>query len=285
MLFLFRFCQTSALASKIIALLSSIIASMDETQVMYLLSTIAQVVAALTALTIAGYAFLSDRLKAEAREDETLRDISASIQRRWHHLLLSLIICSSIAVVVPISGIVVFNNSCGHLGVSMICLISMSILFLIVQLVLVTVLVFEVSDPNSLRKAAVREKRHLDKQAAESFSYASRDVAPKSEDSLSDEEFMGRFMKKFAELEGDLNELYRKKSPEPRRYCSVAQSANYLRRLGVLPDELYRPLQAINRYRNAMVHSGDFCANPLVLEELDEVANAIKDIAQGQNET
>lgn len=159
----------------------------------------------------------------------------------------------------------------------------MSVALLVVQLLLIVVLVFEVSDPDSLNKAALREKHHLDKQATkEGAASTSHGVTSSAGGCLSDEEFVGRFIKRFIELEGDLNQLYRKENPKHQGHVSVVQSANCLRQLGILPEKVYKSLRNINRYRNAMVHSGDYSVNPLILEELDKVADAINGIARGQ---
>src|SRR6266404_1640095 len=61
--------------------------SLNETQIMYLFSTSAQVIATIYGLTLTGFVFFRNELNREESEDETLSDAVENLKARYYVLL------------------------------------------------------------------------------------------------------------------------------------------------------------------------------------------------------
>lgn len=83
---------------------------LNETQAMYFLSSIPQVIAGFVGLTIAGYAIVAEGLRRLAQGDESTKGVIDDIQMRFRMLLLKIIFVGALGSVACFLGIVGFPD-------------------------------------------------------------------------------------------------------------------------------------------------------------------------------
>ena len=91
-LFLLLTLSTTAVA------LSGHALSLNETQILYLFSTSAQVIAAIYGLTLTGFIFFRNELSREEFEDETLADAVENLKARYFVLLVFITVLVTLAL-------------------------------------------------------------------------------------------------------------------------------------------------------------------------------------------
>ena len=72
-----------------IVALFNFVTSLNENQILYLSSTLAQVSATLFGLSITGYVFLEDKLTKDAEKDDTLIDVIEKLKDTFRYILFS----------------------------------------------------------------------------------------------------------------------------------------------------------------------------------------------------
>lgn len=104
---------------------------LNENQILYLFSTIAQVIAGIFGLTLAAYVFFLDKFKASAQADETYYDATISLVYKYYLMFLLIsIICGSV-ILSSILGISIINTSSNNAVIVSFMINQTSILFII----------------------------------------------------------------------------------------------------------------------------------------------------------
>lgn len=83
----------------------------EESQVMYLSSTSAQVIAALYGLTVTGYIFFDGKLKSYTNEDSSLQDIIDNLRSSFRKEIITISIICFISMAFSISNILLRASS------------------------------------------------------------------------------------------------------------------------------------------------------------------------------
>ena len=79
---------------------------LNENQLLYLFSAMAQVIGGVFGLTLTAYVFFVDKFKESTDGDDTLYDAATSILSRYFRTLISLAICTGVIVLLCVFGII-----------------------------------------------------------------------------------------------------------------------------------------------------------------------------------
>lgn len=261
------------IVSIIITLIASIILTwfditvffLNENQLLYLLSSMAQIIGGLFALTLTAYVFFVDKFKDATLIDDTLYDATETILSRYFHTLIVIAAISGTAIFSCILGITALNN-CTNIYPF---IINESVFLFLICVISILALGIMLLDPNKLDKEIKRLKQRADKYYNRSTP-ASGDLA----------EFITTYNKLDLLLLDFANEclgtdrIYHSNKPKPIQALQILQSYE------ILNHSLYSELHALRMHRNALVHglepkvSQDICIR--ISNIYDALSNAFE---------
>lgn len=253
---------------------------LNETQAMYFLSSIPQVIAGFVGLTIAGYAIVAEGLRRLAQGDESTKGVIDDIQMRFRILLLKIIFVGALGSVACFLGIVGFpDRGCSGCWVYDF-LLNISGSSLLASLYLIGVLVWNVSNPNLIQKTSNEEAEKMTRQLEKDLGKEPPCSQEKEVDGLADDELrhdaygednLARFLSIFNHLDGCLVKFAAEMGYEKTKgRVGIMSAVRYLMSKGFLPKSVYRDLLEVIKYRNYLVHGTDLQVSNEWLKRLDE---------------
>jgi hypothetical protein len=227
---------------------------LNESQILYLFSTSAQVLAGIYGLTLTGFIFFRNELSREEFEDETLSDAVEGLKRRYSSLLSFITIlvlltfaASNLAISMTSSEMSLVQSLVINCGQSLYATSALVIAYF----------VFDVISPGAIKSASQNLQDKVDPQRGDS-----------GIGSLED------FLRNYNEIENILlstkyeNSITSKVSPSfhsaPVRRTSNARLAEMLFRNEKIGFDLYEMLRKLITLRNSIVHG----AEPVVSKEV-----------------
>lgn len=144
--------------SSIIGLLSPIY-SLDESQILYLYSTSAQVIAGIYGLTLTGFIFFRNELSREEFEDETLIEAVENLKYRYFTMLLFV---TAISIFTIIMANITLSSKIWLKDPSTTILMNVTQSSFVVNLLVIAYFVFDVISPKRIEKASKKIRQLVD---------------------------------------------------------------------------------------------------------------------------
>lgn len=220
---------------------------MNENQLLYLFSVMAQLIGGLFGLTLTAYVFFTDKIKYLVKTDNTLYDAtSALLSRCFHYLILIAVICGS-TIFFCILGIVALHNWTEGFPF----LINESTLLFLIGTVAILVFGIQLLDPNAIAKESNQIKRETEGYYSPTTSADRGDFTEflqaynQLENIIKD--FALVFMRGTTQRTDSSNFSFNK--PQILQSLDILNSSEIIN--GLLRDEINR----LRKYRNGVTHS------------------------------
>ena len=236
---------------------------LNENRVLYISSTLSQVVATLFGLSITGYIFLDGKLKNDVEEDESLIDIVGDLKTKYKSKIFSTGILTCLGIFLCITNmclsvnnfitIFVFNNS------------LVITFFSIVKIVL---FVKEIIDPKKIQKESSNGKIQLmEKLEEESKNITEKNNNDKvSNDKVSIEDFLITYNN----IESKISNLVSSSVRINGKY-NMHQNLKILESGKKIDMKLLEKINILRRYRNYLVHGRDMIIDEKVYHLAKEI--------------
>ena len=236
---------------------------LNENQLLYLFSTMAQVTGGLFGLTLTAYIFFVDKFKESTRGDDVLYDATMSILDRYFCNLSWIGIMCGIVILLCVFGIIDMHN---WLIIYPFVINQGVILFIVLT---ISILAFGIAllEPNKLDKEVKRLKNDAEKH------YKS---------GVSETGDFREFLKSYNLLEHLIINFAEACLSEKKRFLydykpQIIQSLKVLTKCDIIDYILINEIHELRMYRNALVHGIDFSI-------AQEVCNRIQKIYETLNE-
>lgn len=187
---LWSFLITSAISTAIGIYLKPLI--LNENQLLYLTSTSSQVLAAIYALTLAGLIFFINELDREKSKDDTLEYITSNIKSRHYSLLIFITALSGTSILSGNMAIAAANISDITIKAALTNIAQSAFIFSLVSIIF---FIFEIIDPNAIKKASQRVKDSVridgdpsDNETKEKINSAAVDFSSKKPEHITNRE-------------------------------------------------------------------------------------------------
>ena len=240
---------------------------LNENQLLYLFSSMAQVIGGVFGLTLTAYVFFVDKFKESTDGDDTLYDAATSILSRYFRTLISLAICTGAIVLLCVFGIINLHQ---YIPLGML-VVNESVLLFSIGLISILAFGAMLLDPQKLEKEIAKMKK-----SAEEYYKA-------SEDSMSGD--FVTFLRTYNLLQSTILNLAEKliqfkstpyvdKGYKPQ----IIQALRTLTFNEIITRTLNQEINELRMYRNGLVHGIDFDVTQTACERINEIYNALKDV-------
>lgn len=220
---------------------------LNESQILYLFSTGAQVIAGLFGITLAGHIFFNDRLAKEVYDNESLYDVVEELKKGYYRLIKKMGVVCIFSIVFCLSNIALNSFLQKYPEIHM-YLLNQAILLTLIEIVYIVIFVIEVADPNkilklsNIRKAEIEKKGETAGDLAEFLKYYNmlENLIISTADNLIKTRHQYRSVNQIS---------YKEYKPQ------ILQSLYILNSKELLNKELISKLDEIRKYRNYTMHS------------------------------
>lgn len=234
---------------------------LNENQLLYLFSTMAQVTGGLFGLTLTAYIFFVDKFKESTRGDDILYDATMSILDRYFRNLSWIGILCGVVIFLCVFGIIDMHNwliiypFVINQGVFLFIVLTISILAFGIALL----------DPNKLDKEVKRLKNDAEKH------YKS---------GASEEGDFREFLKTYNLLEHLIINFAEACLSENKRFLydykpQIIQSLKVLIKSDIIDYILINEINELRMYRNALVHGIDFSIAQEVCNRIQKIYDTL----------
>ncbi|HYP97960.1 MAG TPA: hypothetical protein VER96_04750 [Polyangiaceae bacterium] len=217
---------------------------LNESQILYLSSTSAQVVAAVYGLTLTGFIFFRSELSREGLEDETLRDAVESLKARYFALLLFITVLVIVSLLLA-NLTMVFESSKNEFERRLV--LSAGQAGFLTSLLAISYFVFDVISPKRIERASKSLQSGVDPQV-EGQQIGSLD----------------EFLKNYEQIEAQLDSIGKEylgdRGPSdrrPRRRIPNDRVVEILFRSHRIDRSLHKKLRDLITLSNAIIHGAD----------------------------
>lgn len=238
----------------------------NENQILYGMSCLAQVTAALFALILAAYTIADTRLKNMAANDETLLDYIPELQNEYYYIIIRISVnCLATSLLCFVTLNVYDNLSQKLFSVLM---VDTGVLGAI-SIVSLMLFVWAVCDPKAFQQKGEAIKDEMDQAYAGNMSTDDFKM------------FLGYYnrleslINKYAAELLDDNSVYKYQ----RKRMLIFPALDILMSRGIFDEYIYLKIDEFRRYRNALVHSmNPESINSGIYNELKEVYELLKKV-------
>lgn len=237
------------------------ILDINENQLLYLSSTLSQVVATLFGLTITGYIFLEDRLKSSSEKDDTLVDAIDALKLEFRKSLLTIGVLTGISIIFCLSNMIIGNNLSTIPGLLADIVLYNSIAITIATIIFIIRFVFKVTDPQKIKKISVKEKNAIEK----SNNYLNNQGT----------NYFSQFMQEFNKLEKFLIN-YAQKYSNNSPVLSFYQALRIIQCNELLDNGTIKELQQLRKYRNYVVHGDSVFVEEFAYNSLSNLTKYVE---------
>ena len=264
----------SLVAATVICIVSSVchnvIFVLNENQLLYLFSAMAQVIGGMFGLTLTAYVFFVNEFR-EFMKDNVVGDAARSLVSRDFQNFIFLAINCGVAICFCIIGIIDLHNWMAVYSF----IIDESIFLFVTSIAAILIFGIILLDPNRLDKEVKKKKRSAEKYFQTTPDSKSGDF----KDFLKTYNLLERLVIDFAE---EYTEVYvkdrRKEKNNRNNYKSqIIQSLRALNLCEIISKSLVNEINELRMYRNGLVHGVDFNVTEDVCVRISEIYNTLKD--------
>lgn len=214
---------------------------LNESQILYLYSTSAQVLAGIYGLTLTGFIFFRNELSREESSDESIKEVIESLKKRYFKLLLFITVLSIFTLL--LCNFIILIES-GEKTIFKTIAMNVAQSSFVVSLIMIAYFIFDVITPDRIEKASLTLQQILDP---------------------SDKKFIRgdfeEFLKNFNEIERILQqygqdfqlESYSSQVKYQRRISNV-RLAQILLKNEKINNNLFNEIKELITLRNSIVH-------------------------------
>lgn len=237
---------------------------LNENQLLYLFSTMAQVVGGIFGLTLTAYVFFVDKFKESTQDDDILYDAAAALLNRYFHILIIIaLICGSI-IFLCVIGIIDLHNCMAIYPF----VINESVSLFMIGITAILTFGTMLLDPEKLDK----EIKRMKKSAEEYYQSSSSKLGDFS-----------AFLKTYNLLERLIIDFAQEcmKDQNPYRYNykpRIIQSLNVLRSNEIVNGSLLDEINELRMYRNGLVHGVDFDVTQNVCDRISDIYRVLHNV-------
>lgn len=248
---------------------------LTENQILYLMSTMAQVIAGLFGLVLAAYAIIDPKLKAEAESDDIVKESLDILRKRYFDniILLSIFCASTIfSCLLALGCFETIPND------YIPTLLNQSVLLCVISVIFFLVFGCSLLNPNTLSDMNSKALKEVNNE----YDDADLQLRPFIEFYNRLESLIFSFA---LELENrDLNYPKYDNKGRPMR-MQIFQALSILKMHEIINNDAFTKLNELRRYRNALVHSTDEVkVNSAVFGELQEMYNKLYAVYENRND-
>ncbi|PPC83165.1 MAG: hypothetical protein CTY38_04850 [Methylotenera sp.] len=233
--------------------------SLNDSQILYLSSTSAQVTAGIYGLTLTGFLFFRTELSREASEDESLVEVIDELKSRYFYHLIY--VSGLMGLTLALSNIVISQLSSANIGLTVV-LLNASQSAYAVTLCAIVYFIFDVVSPRKVQRASQKMQDTID---------PSREIAKPGN--------LESFLRNYNRIESllqDTTMVYDIQKPsqfESRaNRISNTRLVDFLLKSERISKSLYTKLRELITLRNAIIHG----AEPVVSDQLAAESEFIK---------
>ena len=244
---------------------------LSENQILYIYSSLVQVVGALLGLTIAGYSMIDSKMKSLAEMDSSITEYVEDIRHEYYVSLIYIIVSSAIDITICLIVLSVYGNI--FAWITSFFMTEAGIVFIFIMLELIQFVCY--LNPN-----AIKEKGSLAKEVIDAEYKENTDKQESSESFssfITDYNILEKLIKDFASDLVDSQDLAYK--------MQIFDALNILLRKEIINHGVYSIIDELRRYRNALVHGldTDKSVNPLIYEKMQEIYQLLKSVYDARN--
>ena len=218
---------------------------LNENRVLYISSTLSQVVATLFGLSITGYVFLDGKLKNDVEEDESLIDIVGDLKAKYKSKILSTGILTCLGIFLCIINMCLSANNFITIFV-----FNNSLVITFFSIVKIILFVKKIIDPKKIQKESSSGKIQLmEKLEEESESISEKN----NNDKVSIEDFLITYNN----IESKISNLVSSSVRINGKYNNMHQNLKILESGKKIDIKLLEKINILRRYRNYLVHGRD----------------------------
>lgn len=239
---------------------------LSENQILYLMSTSAQVMAGLFGIVLTAYAIIDPKLQSQAQNNEDAEESLKIIRKEYHDNIVALSILCAFTIISCLITLGCFEDISESI-VSM--LLNQSSILCVGSIVLILSFGCSLLNPNSLSKLNSRALNDVHNEY--------------KEENLKYEPFVEVYNKLQYLLITYALELERKdfdnsigENNIQQREMHINQALKILQMNNIIDKNIYVKINELRRYRNALVHSGEHEKVSLeIYDNLQEIYNLI----------
>jgi hypothetical protein len=235
--------------------------SLDKTMIMYLSSTCAQVIAALFGLVVTGYVFFNDRLGELIDQDDTVTSAVEALRKTYYTFLCGLSISCVLAIILNIVNILSNKENEVYTGWFNLLIISESVFFTVLSVVLIVIFVWKVINPNRIKDISTKELNRMNNEIKGDIS----------------EKYLPEFLKAYNEIERIIDNLAEGYIAEGHKPNQMYQNLKMLLSSEKISQSLANDINILRQYRNFLVHGNEMLVShekcSLALNVLNKLKN------------
>lgn len=239
---------------------------LNENQLLYLFSAMAQVIGGVFGLTLTAYVFFVDKFERSTNEDDTLYDAAKTILEHHYQILIIIAAICGTVILICVLGIIDLHN---WMKIYSFLINEAVFLFLIG---ISSILAFGVMllDPKKLDKELQKMKQEAEKDYS-SFTTASPDNFLEF---LKAYNQLEQLIIKFANVCMEKRQIpsYSTKTNKPR----ILQAINELGLNEIVGPLLQREINSFRVYRNGLVHGVDFSVTREACDRISKIYDTLK---------
>lgn len=237
---------------------------LNENQLLYLFSAMAQIMGGVFGLTLTAYVFFVDKFKESAKNDDTYYDATDVLLSRYFYILILIAVTCGATIVMCIAGIVTLHNW----TIVYPFILRESVLIFFVGIISILVFGTMLLDPKKLDKEIVKMK----KQAEEHY---------KAKGSTQAGDFT-KFLRTYNLLEQVIIEFAKARVKGQTTYYQnyrpqIIQSLKILNTTEIINRSLLSEINEFRIYRNGLVHGVDFNVTQNACNRISDIYKALKD--------
>ena len=236
---------------------------LNENQLLYLFSAMAQIIGGVFGLTLTAYVFFVDKFKESAKDDETYYDATAALLNRYFRILIVIAISCGLTIFFCIAGIIILHNW----TVVYPFVINESVVLFVISVTSILLFGTMLLDPGKLDREIAKMKKKAEEFYQTIDATASGDfiVFLKSYNLL--EHIIIDFAEECMKNQSDYRNNYK-----PR----IIQSLKVLGYNQIINSLLQGEINEFRMYRNALVHGIDFFVPQKVCVRISEIYQALQ---------
>lgn len=236
---------------------------LDDNQLLYLFSTMAQVTGGMFGLTLTAYVFFIDKFKRSTRDDDTLYDATSALLNRYFHILILVATISGITISLCILGIIDLHNWMSIYPF----IINECVLVFLIGISAILIFGMMLLDPQKLDKELGKMKKDAERY------YQSTSTSGDFREFLKNYNLLEHLIVDFASeyMKHQISFDYSPRNSRPQ----IIQSLQILCKNEILTASLVDELNELRMYRNGLVHGVNFTVSQDVCDRVLTIYNTL----------
>ena len=238
---------------------------LNENQLLYIFSAMAQVIGGIFGLTLTAYVFFVDKFMDSAKDDDTYYDAKISLLKQYFFSLIIIAIICGLTIFFSVAGIITLHNW----SIVYPFIIDESITIFFVGIVVVLKFGVTLLDPEKLNKELAKMK-----QQAEKF-YQNIDMTKAGDFSV--------FLRTYNLLEKLIIDIAKECEKDRPTYYNnyrpqIIQSLKTLFSNEIITYNLYAEINELRVYHNGLVHGVDFTVSKYICDRISEIHESLQGV-------